>query len=216
MVLQGYIFSSLYILLVIGLTFVIRKMFTLPDEIYRKFLHISISFAWPILYYTLAGTIHMFILISIALVATLIGIKLGIFDVIGRGEEKHSLGIALFAISICIMVGITQFVPSAVFACGIGIFALSFGDGFAAIVGKRLGKYTPKLYAGKSVAGTVACVIFGFIGMALVSLMMGHVVAAWKLLLLGVMASVIELFSGDWDNLAIPLSVMLVGYLINV
>ena len=101
-------------------------------------------------------------------------------------------------------------------ACGLGIFALSFGDGFAALIGKRYGKYTPKLYANKSVAGTLACVLFAFLGMALVSLMMGHVVAAWKLLVLGVLAAVLEIFSGDWDNIAIPIPVMIVGYLVNV
>ena len=216
MILQGYIFSSLYILLVIVLTWVLRKKIVLPDEIYRKFLHISVSFTWPILYYTLAGTIHMFILIIVAAIGTVIGIKFGVFDMLSRGEDKHSLGVALFPISICIMIGITHFVPNAIYACGIGIFALSFGDGFAALIGKRLGKYTPKLYANKSVAGTAACVVFGCIGMALVSLMMGHAVAAWKLLLLGVMAAVIELFSGDWDNIAIPLPVMLVAYIVNV
>ena len=215
MILQGYIITSLYMLLVIVLTLVIRRKLTLPDEIYRKFLHISISFAWPIMYYTLGATIHMFILISVGLVATLIAMKFGVFNMLGRGEEKHLLGIALFPVSICIMIGITQLVPGSIYACGIGIFALSFGDGFAALIGKRLGKYTPKLYANKSVAGTVACIVFGALGMALVSFMMGHTVAAWKLLLLGVMASIIELFSGDWDNIAIPVPVMIVAYLVN-
>lgn len=216
MILQGYLLSTCYIVLVIALTWVLRKKFEFPDEVYRKFLHISISFAWPILYYTLAGTIHLFILIAVAVVASLIGVKFGLFDVISRGEEKHRLGIVLFPVSIFFMVIITQFVPNAVYACGLGIFALSFGDGFAALIGKRYGKYTPKLYSNKSVAGTLACILFAFLGMALVSLLMGHTVASWKLLVLGILAAIIELFSGDWDNIAIPIPVMIVGYLVNV
>ena len=216
MILQGYILSTAYIVLVIALTWFIRKKFVFTDEVYRKFLHISISFAWPIMYYTLAGTIHLFILMLGLVVVSLIGIKLGIFDVLSRGNEKHTLGIVLFPVSIFFMVIITQFIPNAVYACGLGIFALSFGDGLAALIGKRYGKYTPRLYDNKSVAGTLACITFAFFGMALVSLLMGHIVSAWKLLVLGTLAAVIELFSGDWDNIAIPIPVMLVAYLVNV
>lgn len=216
MIWQGYILATIYILAVIILTWIMRKNLTLPDEIYRKFLHISISFAWPILYYTLAGTVHLFIIMAIALITSLLALKFGVFAMISRGDNEHSLGIALFPVSIFIMVLITQFVPNAIYACGLGIFALSFGDGFAALCGKHFGKYTPKLRDGKSVAGTMACIIFAFIGMVIVSIIVGHPVAAWKLLLLGILAAVIELFSGDWDNIAIPIPVMLVGYLVNV
>ncbi len=216
MIWQGYVLATLYIILVIMLTWVMRKKLTLPDEIYRKFLHISISFAWPILYYTLAGTVHLFILMAVAVLLSLIALKLGVFAMLSRGDNEHSLGIALFPVSILVMVLITQFVPNAIYACGLGIFALSFGDGFAALMGKRFGKYTPKLREGKSMAGTMACIIFAFLGMALISAIVGHPVAAWKLLLLGTVAAILELFSGDWDNIAIPIPVMIVGYLVNV
>ena len=86
-------------------------------------------------------------------------------------------------------------------AC-IGIYALAFGDGFAALAGKLFGKIRPAFLFGKSVEGSAACFAAAYVSAFLVS--QNHVVS----LIAAFTATAVEALPlGDYDNIALPLVV---------
>jgi dolichol kinase len=86
-------------------------------------------------------------------------------------------------------------------AC-IGIYALAFGDGFAALIGKPFGKNRPAFLFGKSVEGSMACFTAVFISAWLVS--QNYTVS----LVAAFTATFVEALPlEDYDNIALPLVV---------
>jgi len=90
-------------------------------------------------------------------------------------------------------------------AC-IGIYALAFGDGFAALFGKLFGRNRPAFLLGKSVEGSIACFVAVFISAWLVSHNSAVSLAA------AITATVVEALPlEDYDNIALPLVVGMVA-----
>ena len=86
-------------------------------------------------------------------------------------------------------------------AC-IGIYALAFGDGFAALFGKLFGRTRPAFLFGKSIEGSMACFTAVFISAWLVS--QSYTVS----LVAAFTATVVEALPlEDYDNIALPLVV---------
>ena len=84
-------------------------------------------------------------------------------------------------------------------AARVGIYALAFGDGLASLGGKLLGHVKIPKTGGKTLEGSLTCLIAVFISTYLVSknLPVSIAVAA--------SAMVIEMLPlGDWDNMIIP------------
>lgn len=216
MILLGYALSIGYIVLAFLITWLCKKLFSIQEETSRKLIHISIGFMWPIMYYTLKGTIHFFAIPLAVFILFFAVSKTKLFSIITREKGDSLFGIILYIISIVIMSLISFFLPDTLVAYGLAVFALTFGDGFAALFGKRFGKYTPKLFGDKSLAGSLACIVFAFIGMTLVSLLIGYPINIPKFLLLSFATAILEIYSGKWDNLSIPLTIMTLGYFLNV
>ena len=84
----------------------------------------------------------------------------------------------------------------------IAIYALAFGDGISSLVGKFFGKWRPAFLLGKSVEGSIACFVSVFVSAYFVCGNMNiALVAAFT-------AMVVEAMPlGDYDNLAIPVTV---------
>jgi dolichol kinase len=90
-------------------------------------------------------------------------------------------------------------------AAAIGIYALAFGDGFASLAGKFMGKLRPAFLFGKSIEGCLACFTVVLICAYRVS---GSMYIA---LIAAITAMVVEALPlGDYDNLALPVTVGLV------
>lgn len=87
----------------------------------------------------------------------------------------------------------------------VGIYALSFGDGLASLVGRLFGKITIPGSKGKTVAGSLACFCAVMISTYVVS---GNCIIS---LLIGTAAMLIEVMPlADFDNILIPVAI---GYL---
>ncbi|MDR1239041.1 MAG: phosphatidate cytidylyltransferase [Treponema sp.] len=95
-------------------------------------------------------------------------------------------------------------------AASIAIYALAFGDGFAGLAGKFLGRLRPAFLCGKSVEGSLACFTAVYIAAYGVS---GdfHLALAAALTAMAVEALPLE----DYDNLALPFTVGLVVQLMS-
>ena len=86
-------------------------------------------------------------------------------------------------------------------AC-IGIYALAFGDGFAALIGKLFGTIRPAFLYGKSLEGSMACFTAVFISAYAVSHSYSVAVIS------AITATAVEALPlEDYDNIALPLVV---------
>lgn len=138
-------------------------------------------------------------------------------NMIGQvSAEGHSLGLFFYATTITVM--ILLFFDNFV-AASIGIIAMTYGDGFSSLVGKRFG--THEIYKGKTMEGTAAAFIAtsvmtyvvllffdflisgGYYTISSLSSMPFTVVA----LVAGLFVATVELFCpGEYDNLITPLA----------
>lgn len=85
-------------------------------------------------------------------------------------------------------------------AARIGIYALSFGDGFASLVGKMIGRVHIPFTNGKTAAGSLACFFAVFISSFCVCQNAGIA------LILAFIATVVEVIPlTDFDNIIIPI-----------
>ena len=83
----------------------------------------------------------------------------------------------------------------------IGIYALAFGDGFAGLAGKLIGKHRPAFLFGKSIEGSLACFTATFISAYIVSKNFSITLVA------AVTATAVEsLPLKDYDNIFLPLA----------
>jgi len=108
----------------------------------------------------------------------------------------------------------------------IGIIALMIlcgGDGFADIIGRRLSSSALKWSPGKSIAGTISMFLGGLIFstiLILIFIKSGFLNITFmesfpKILLLNILATIVEsLPVRDWDNVTVPVIVVLFGLIL--
>ncbi len=108
----------------------------------------------------------------------------------------------------------------------IGIIALMIlcgGDGFADIIGRRVTSFALKWSPSKSIAGTISMFLGGLIFSSILVLIFieyGFLSITFmesfpKILLLNFLATIVEsLPVRDWDNVTVPVIVVLVGFII--
>lgn len=108
----------------------------------------------------------------------------------------------------------------------IGIIALMIlcgGDGFADIIGRRVTSFALKWSPSKSIAGTISMFLGGLIFSSILVLIFieyGFLSITFmesfpKILLLNILATIVEsLPVRDWDNVTVPVIVVLVGFII--
>ncbi|MCR4742589.1 MAG: phosphatidate cytidylyltransferase [Treponema sp.] len=182
-----------------------QRKYNILKELFRKSIHICSAFVPLILYYFYWPTIILLIaaafFYTITQILMLKGINVFFFSKIinlasrKRDENKFVLGPLTLVFGILFAALLLPFKPAMV-----GIFALSFGDGFASLVGKLFGKITIPGAGGKTVAGSMACFLavytstFVSTGNCFVSLLIALIAMSVEVLPLA-----------DFDNLIIPL-----------
>ena len=135
-------------------------------------------------------------------------------------NQGHKTGLFFYAVTITILVIAC---PDHWTAASIGVVAMTYGDGFGSVIGRRFGKH--KTFNGKSLEGSLGVFALTAVMAAVVILFYGFLASAgfypagayggivpiWAACLIaGALASVIEMVSkGFFDNLAVPLIVTL-------
>ncbi|MBR2255515.1 MAG: hypothetical protein IJ856_06910 [Candidatus Methanomethylophilaceae archaeon] len=134
-------------------------------------------------------------------------------------NRGHRTGLFLYAVSIMIMV---LFFFDHWVAASVGIVAMTYGDAFGSIIGKRYGRH--KTINGKSAEGSLGVFAFTAILGAVVILFYGFLITNgyydgtyegllpfWGLAAVaGAITAVAEMLSpGEWDNIIIPTLVAL-------
>lgn len=133
-------------------------------------------------------------------------------------NRGHRTGLFLYVVSINILVA---FFWDHWTAATIGIVAMTFGDGFGSIVGRRFGRH--RILNGKSLEGSIGVFLATAIMAAFIMVYYGWLTASgfypggdsvavvpiWAVsIIAGVIASVLEaVCPGQYDNIAIPIVV---------
>ncbi|HKM07040.1 MAG TPA: hypothetical protein VJ869_08630, partial [Sphaerochaeta sp.] len=205
----GLVASFAFLGAVIVFAFVLGKKTDISSETMRKIIHIGVSNWWFLeislfttLSYALVGPI--FFIISNSLFTFL---DWGRF--IGMNDRKRNYGLIYFPVTLLLLV-VLQYqgvLPS--IACTIGVLVMGYGDGLAALIGRKWGKRKLNIPSGgKTWLGTVVMLLVSFlvtfIGLLMTSLPLGSVVGVS--LLVGAVSAFVEAITPlGLDNLSVPL-----------
>ncbi len=213
-----YIFGYGYLALAFLLVTVLKRVFSMRAELSRKLLHILIGYTYVILYdhFILPENVSPYELLVMPISFILINYlsyRYRIFDIMERDGEDNHPGTVYYAIAVTVLMAGTILFPVTVIPSGIAIFALSLGDGFAAIFGTLFGKYGPRISKKKSLIGTLACMVGAVGGIYLLMLFVPFSLPFYAVLALGAVTAVCELMPFGLDNFTILFGVTAVATL---
>lgn len=220
---QGIGITVLYIMVMVGTVMLARKLFTIPDELFRKILHFILLGAYIPLVFAFEAwwmaTIFAASLIIILFPALSIAGKIPMFSAFvnerKKGEFKSSMvlavGMMAFSVTVCWgLFGDRYLVLASIYAWGIG-------DGLAALVGKRFGKHKIKWRMAdgkKSVEGSATMFLCALVSVFAVLLVRGGIgmpVCFAIAFLSALVCTVAEMCAKNgWDTVICPVSAMVV------
>ncbi len=201
----GVLLVYIYVAILLIVT---EKILDKWPEISRKFLHImvgNVAFLLPlfqtawIMAFIAAGPFILFTF----LMSPYTPIK----SIKGRTSAAgHGMGLVYYAITWTILAYL--FFDNMVIIA-IGILAMSYGDGFASIIGIRFGKKKYDVFGDqKSYIGSLAMFIFTFITTVVALLYYGIALSGYVVLVLLVIALIAAVVEGltpkGLDNLSVP------------
>lgn len=200
----------------IGIIILASKIFRNNVEYNRKFVHIMISNWWFI-------AIAFFDNFLQASVVPIIFIIINGYATFGksekfvagmkRGKSDLSLGLICYPLGYLVALYLAFNCCNNIAYAGVGIMALGYGDGFAAIIGKKF-NYKPYYIWGnkKTISGTVGMFLCTFLSVTLYCLIYNiepTLVIAAVSALVGCLVEAVAI--RGTDNIMIPLVVSLVS-----
>jgi phytol kinase len=205
-----YVFSVVSIM-----DFAVKKGF--PQDLSRKIVHVAAGswlIFWP-LYDQSDWT--KYLNITPALIWTVLllikGFTAGPNDqavktMTRTGDPKELLkGPLYFTLVMNLMGTVFFYSPFALTSMGL----LGWGDGLAPVFGKRFGKHKYNLYAEKSIEGSIAFFIFGFLAAIVFQFLFFNTVDIKLIFICAVLTTFIEAISPkNLDNVFIPVACFLV------
>ena len=189
----------------------------------RKLLHIGVGFfvfVWWMFSENWLMLVFFTVPVALILFLGMIGFKPISESKLGHiaNDKGHSTGLFLYAVSITVLVA---FFWDHWTAATIGVVAMTWGDGFGSIIGKRYGKH--RIINGKSLEGSLGVFAATAVMTAMIVLFYGFLISSgyypggdatanvplWVLApIAGVCASIIEaICPGEYDNIVMPLAV---------
>ena len=213
----GLILSFAFVFVMIFIATLIQKLLNLSSDFSRKIIHIAVgNWIFIALYYfddwyiAIIGPVA-FILINF------LSYKFTVFKAMEL-EEKNP-GTIYYPISLAICTLFTYLQKPLLILPYLGIMAMTWGDGMAAIIGKKwpIRELRPR----KSVGGSTAFFIFTLLASIIYLIFEANHLSAGKVFTFALMAAligvVIELFSPkNMDNLTVPIILGLIGFLIRL
>lgn len=184
-----------------------KKAQVLVKEAFRKCIHIMSAFV-PLFAHLTSPNIAIITLISLIFLYSIFEIfRLNgkrfflISSVVEmanreRDEKRFSLGPVTLALGIIIVL---YFFPLRI--ASIAIFSLSFGDGFASLIGKAYGK-KKFIFEGKTWEGSIACFVATFFAQVLFT---RNVIFSFAIAFITFIVEALPL--KDFDNILIPVIV---------
>lgn len=208
MILQKYIIVYTYLLLVLGGAFAISKIFK-NNEKSRNLIHICAGLGWIIYRLFFPATIHPVLISASFVILTVLTTILKV-DFVER--KDGSLGTVFYTLSMLIMSVLGYNNPLLFDVFGLVIISLSCGDAAANIVGTSLGRI--KIYQKKSLEGSIACSVVAMTAMMIIRQIFSINISTVAIIIMALLCAVTELYSGAYDNIAIPLVLYMMAFII--
>ncbi|HET54315.1 MAG TPA: phosphatidate cytidylyltransferase [Ignavibacteria bacterium] len=207
-----------YVFTVVGVMDFLVKKKNFPQDISRKIVHIAAG-SW-LIFWLFFDDSHWskYFNIAPAFIWTVLLIIKGLTadsndeavkTMTRTGDRRELLkGPLYFTLVMCLMGTVYYKTPLALTAMGV----LAWGDGLAPIFGKRYGKNKYYIFAEKSLQGSAAFLLLGFLGAVLFNVLFYDSIDFGFILVAVIIATIVEAFSPrDADNILIPL-VIIVAY----
>lgn len=180
------------------------------SEILRKSIHFLIglspvlaAFNYPVtVVLLLAGILGYVQMESLRLAGIRIPVVSSLTDTASRPRDRGGFVLGPVTLGLGALLALVMY-PSS--AASIAIYALAFGDGFASLIGRFLGRVRPAFLRGKSLEGSLAC----FTAVLIAAYGVSH---DYRIALTAAVAATVTeaLPLEDYDNLVLPLVVGLV------
>ena len=212
MLLKGYIFSVLYVLLCVGLALILYKL-GMPKKYTRKTVHILVGLEWLILYtYFGAGWHFLAVCIAFTLLLLLSHIKNLLPAMASEGDNAP--GTVYYGVAMTVLAAISLFVGEMMIPFGIGVMCTSFGDGFAGVFGQAIpSKYNPKIFRNKSVFGSLAGFAFSLLVVFVFNVGFDLGMLWWQMLLVALFSIEMELLGVfGLDNIFVTLGTAFLAF----
>jgi phytol kinase len=184
--LQNYIGIAVSFAFVFGVIFLAKFMARFGKEASRKTVHILVSNWWLLAMVFFNQPLWAAIVPACFVVLNYLSYRYKIFVVMERTEGKGDLGTVYYALSLLIL-SLLTFGPGRNPVVGAaGILIMGYGDGLAALIGKRfsIGRY--KIFGStKSMAGNLTMLVVSFAVLMVLLIATGAGASLW-LIALGV------------------------------
>ncbi|MEC4892077.1 MAG: SEC59/DGK1/VTE5 family protein [Oscillatoria sp. PMC 1051.18] len=199
--------TTLYLVVIVLLAEGLNRLSSTDAEFTRKVVHIGVGnviiLAWWL-------EIPAWVGIGAAAIASLIALVSYFLPILPsiNSVGRQSLGTFFYALSVGILVAwfFPQNLPE---YAAIGILVMAWGDGLAAVIGRRFGKHRYQVWGiGKSWEGSLTMTVVSFVVCSLILMTLGSQIAQIILVssLVAIAATTLEAFSKlGIDNLTVPL-----------
>ena len=180
-------------------------------ETSRKITHTMLFMVWVFIDIFFRDTIHQIIIPVIFLILNSLSFKFKIYKSVEREDNNH-LGTVYFAIAITIVMTLAYFIPELYYPSGVAAFCLTFGDGFAALMGYNFP--SRKLRAGKSLLGFCSCFAASCVSLLVFRWVYWQELSVSDALILAAVAAIAELVGNGMDNFTVTLSTFGLSHLL--
>lgn len=210
---KGVIISIAFVFLVIVVSELLRKRGGYNEEFTRKFVHIGVAHWWIVAMFLIKDICYALIPPVIFVVLNFYSNRKNLFKSMER-EGNSDLGTVYFPISLIVLILLTWDGgllggENLKYLGAVGSLIMGYGDGFAAIIGKKYGGYKYKIMNNeKSLEGSLAMFVCSF----LVSLVFICSYKGFSLYVVGscfivsVLATIAEALTPfGMDNLTVPI-----------
>lgn len=210
MIIKGYIFTYLYIFLIIGFSTLIYK--DGKGNITRKIIHIGVAFYYFIAYKYFGSSIHVIIPPITFIIINYLSYKK---ELVKSMEEEKSPGTIYYAISVFILALISYLKPDFYPYFGIGLMVMGLGDGLAPIFAGLI--KSKKIYKDKTLTGSLTVFVVSLIVVIVFNILFGLDLHIGKIIIISGCSLILELFGKKGlDNLTLPIGVALVSWILGV
>lgn len=217
-ILIGFSILAIYFIVCASLGVSCRKLFKIPDEIFRKILHFVLLTSLFVFVFAFKVWWHSVIVCLLIIVVAYPILHFferfktysSLVTERKKGELKQSLIIVFVMFMVVIAICWGVFDDKILVLCA--IYAWGYGDAFAALIGKKFGKH--KIYKNKSIEGSLTMFITTVV--VVFTILMIHNIIPWYGVLIvsvvtAITSSVVELFTPNGlDTATCPFASMIV------
>lgn len=210
MIICGYIAILAY---VFALIFLIGPWLVKAagGETSRKVIHTMLFMVWGLIDIFFRDTVHQIIIPVIFLVLNSLSYKFKIYKSVEREENNH-LGTIYFAIAITAVMTMAYFFPVLYYPSGAAAFCLTFGDGFAALIGYNFP--SRKLRGGKTILGFLSCAAASALCLVVFKAIYWPQLTLPAILILAGTAAISELVGNGLDNFTVTFAAFALSHLL--